>query len=168
MPEPWQQQEWPAAPQQVVGEAIRDLVAARLGRGFIPLALLFVTGLAQSFTLGLASPDALTLSLGAVAAGCAMLAYGLRVVQRALDRPHRQWMSLAMLGSLVPPAFALYVFGWRGLRLLAGGGGLSGVGLALLFAGMGVWVMRTWMRVVEVERLARAMTLDADEEVGRT
>jgi hypothetical protein len=35
------------------------------------------------------------------------------------------------------------------------------VGLA--FAGLGGWVLRGWMRVVEVERLARIMTLDLNE-----
>ena len=32
--------------------------------------------------------------------------------------------------------------------------------VATLFVGMGVWFLHAWMRVVEMERLARVMTLD--------
>ncbi len=72
-------------------------------------------------------------------------------------------MSLAMWGSLVPFAFSLYVLGWLGLRTLATGGGVAGWLAGIVFAAMGIWVLRSWMRVVEVERLARIMTLDLDE-----
>jgi hypothetical protein len=33
----------------------------------------------------------------------------------------------------------------------------------ILFAVLGTWVLRSWMRVVEVEALARVMTFDLDE-----
>lgn len=150
------------APRQVVGRAIQDIAAARLGRAFLPLALLFLVGVAEALDRTPWSPSALLLSLGALATGGTMLAYGLRVVQRAFGRPQRAWMSLAMVGSLVPPAFAVYVLGWRGLRLLFAGAGWGSAVVALLFTATGVWVMRSWMKVVEVERLARAMSIDAD------
>jgi len=162
MPEPWQESQAPLAPRQAVATAIQDLVVARLGRGFIPLAVLFLGGVAE-----LVSQDGVShglgLSLGALASAGAMLAYGLRVVQRAFGRDEHIWMSLAMWGSLVPFAFALYVLGWLGLRMLATGGGVMGFVAGIAFAAMGVWVLRCWMRVVEVERLARIMTLDLDE-----
>ena len=154
------------ASQQVVGKAIQDLTAARLGRGFLPLAILGVGGIGQLVTGGTGSPDGLKLVIGAVAVGGTMLAYGLRIVQTAFGREHRLWMSAAMLGSLVPPLFALYLFAWRGLRGLTLGGGGSGIVLAILFSAMGVWVLQSWMRVVEVERLARSMALNLDQEGG--
>lgn len=154
------------APQQVIGKAIQDITAARLGRGFLPLAILGVGGIGQLVTGGVGSPDGLKLVIGAVAAGGTMLAYGLRIVQRAFGRENKVWMKAAMLGSLVPPLFALYVFGWRGLRGFVRGEGGSGIVLAILFSAMGVWVLLTWMRVVEVERLARVMALNMDQEGG--
>ena len=166
MPEPWRRKQPAAAPQQVVGKAIQDLTAARLGRGFIPLALLGVGGFVQLVTAGFASPDGLRLVIGALATGGAMLAYGLRTVQNAFGRERKPWMSAAMLGGLVPPLFALYLLGWRGLRGLVGGGGVGGTVLAILFIATGVWVLRTWMKVVEIERLARVMSLNMDEEGG--
>jgi hypothetical protein len=154
----------PETPQtrQVVATAVQGLVAARLARGFGPLALLFVVGLVEYFAVS--GPGTLALPLGAVGAASAMLAYGLRISQKAFARPHRAWMSAAMLGSLVPPLFALYVLGWRGLRQLAAGGGPSGMGVGIAFAVMGTWAMRSWMKVVEVERLAQVMTLDMKGE----
>ena len=104
--------------------------------------------------------------VGALATAGAMLAYGLRIVQTAFGRERKPWMIAAMLGSVVPPLFALYLLGWRGLRGLVGGGGVGGTVLAILFIAAGGWVLRGWMRVVEVERLARVMALTMDEEGG--
>lgn len=146
--------------RRVVATAVQDLVAKRLGRGFLPLGVLFVVGVVQRLV---ASGDgALWLSGGALATAGAMLAYGLRISQRAFGHPHRGWMSLAMLGSLVPLVFGLYVLGWLGLRRMATGEGLAAIGVGIAFAAMGSWVMRSWMKVVEVERLARVMTMDLE------
>jgi hypothetical protein len=146
-----------------VGDAIQALMAARLGRGFVPLGVLFAMGLG-AWLLG--APGGQALAFGAILAGAAMLSYGLRIVQRALGRPHRAWMSLAMAASVVPPAFALYVLGWRGLRALAGAGSPGSLALATLLFALGVWVLRVWMRVVEVERLAQIMTTNPNEDGG--
>lgn len=146
--------------RRVVAAAVQDLVAKRLGRGFVPLGVLFVVGVIQR--LAASGGGALWLSAGALATGAAMLAYGLRISQRAFGKPHRVWMSLAALGGLVPLAFGLYVLGWLGLRRMATGEGLSAVGIGIAFAAMGTWVMRSWMKVVEVERLARVMTMDLE------
>jgi len=135
-------------------------VAARLGRAFVPLSILFVTGVVEYFALQ--REGAPLLSLGAVGAAATVLAYGLRISQQAFARPHKAWMSGAMLGSLVPPLFALYVLGWRGLRQLATGEGLSDFGVGIAFAVVGTWAMRSWMKVVEVERLAQVMTMDLE------
>lgn len=148
------------SPRQVVASAVQDLVAKRLGRGFVPLGVLFALGIVEQLLVeDFAWP---ALSIGALAAGFAMLAYGLRISQRAFARPRAAWMSWAMLGSLVPPTFAVYVVGWRGLRELATGEGLAAVGAGLGFAVLGTWAMRSWMRVVEVERLAQVMTTDME------
>jgi hypothetical protein len=134
-------------------------VAARLGRGFLPLAVLFVVGFVEQLGGdGLGVPG---LSVGALGAAGAMLAYGLRISQRTFARPKRAWMSWATVGSLVPPLFALYVLAWRGLRQLATGG-LNGLAVGIAFAVLGTWAMRTWMKVVEVERLAQVMTMDME------
>lgn len=146
-------------PQLLVGRAIQELTAARLGRGLLPLVVTLVAGIAQLVSQGSNSPGAVTLIVGAAAAGAAMLAYGLRVTQQAFARPVRKWMSLAMLGSVIPPFFSLYVLGWQGLRSLAGGGDLPTLASGLLFTLLGIWLMRSWMRVVEVERLADVMQI---------
>ena len=148
-------------PARAIADAIQNLMASRLGRGFIPLAVLFAWG-GVEFVGG----GGLVLPLGAVATGGAMLAYGLRIVQRAVGRPHRSWMGLAMATSVIPPIYSLYVLGWRGLRGLALGLSWPTVISATLSIGLGVWVLRSWMRVVEIERLAQIMTLKLDGEGG--
>ena len=150
------------APQQVIGQAIQDVTAARLGRAFVPLASIAVAGVVEVVLVGLASTGGWLLVSGAAATAGAMLAFGLRNTQLAFGRPHRPWMSFAMLGSLIPPAFTIYVLAWRGLRLIAGGDDvtmrLMGVGMAL----MGAWALRSWMQLVEVQSLARAMSPGTD------
>lgn len=151
----------PPDPREAVNAAIQNLMASRLGRGFVPLGLLFVWGVGSMFLGG-----GVTLPGGAVAAAAAMLAYGLRIVQRAFGRPDRLWMTLASVGSVIPPLFSVYVLGWLGLRGFTMGFGLSTFASATLSTALGVWSLQSWMKVVEIERLARLMTLNLDGEGG--
>jgi hypothetical protein len=151
----------PAA--RAVGDAIQNLMAVRLARGFVPLGALFALGIGL-WLLG--GPGGQAVAFGAILAAGAMLAYGLRIVQRALGRPRRFWMSLAMGASVVPPAYALYVLGWRGLRGLAVSQTTWALALATIHFALGVWVLRVWMRVVEIERLAKIMNMNANEDGG--
>lgn len=149
----------PADPRAAVLAAIHKLMAARLGRGFIPVALLFGSGAVGM--LGGPGPG-FPLALGAVLCSAASLAYGLRIVQKAVGSPSRLWWDAALLGSVVPPVYGVYVLGWLGLRGIAVSPfGLPTIGAAL-FCGIGVWVLRGWMRIVEIERLARIMTMNLD------
>ena len=166
MTEPWQRQDPPAAPEQAVGRAIQGLMATRLGRGFMPLALLAMVGLLELLSFDFTGGGGLVLVLGALAAGVAMLSFGLRASQLAFARAERQWMSAAMLSSFVPPGFALYVLGWRGLRFFVVGSGVSGFVTSIFFTVMGLWAMRSWMRVVEVERLSLVMVPGVEGETG--
>ncbi len=151
------------APRQAVASAIQDLVAARLARGFLPVAVLFLAGLAELVWRGWDELAAWLLPGGALVAAAAMLAHGLRVVQEAFGRPRRVWMSLAAWASVLPLGYGLWVLGWWGLRRLAMGGGLAGLATGILFAGLGTWVLRAWMRLVEAGQLARLMTVGLEQ-----
>lgn len=148
----------PQSPEQVVGIAVQDLAAARLGRGFLPIVGALAIGVAQLFTQGLGSREAILLVVGAPLSAGAMLAHGLRIVQRAFGRPARPWMVAASLGTVLPPSFGLYLFGWRGLREIAVGGGFGAVALGVLFTALGLWALTTWMKLNELLPLARTMT----------
>ena len=140
-----------------MGRVIQDLMAGRLGRGFVPLGVLSVVGLLELLSIDFIAGDGLVLVLGAIAAGVAMLSYGLRVSQLAFGRGKRPWMSAAMLFSLIPPGFAVYVLAWRGLRLFVVGTGVSGLATAGFFTVAGAWTMYSWTNVAELERLSLAM-----------
>ena len=163
MPTPWSEEGRPLAPRQAVAGAIQDLAAARLGRGFLPMGVLLLVGLVELGTRGPGDGSALLLASGALASAGAMLAHGLRVVQESFGRPPRLWMTLARWVTMLPLLFGLYVLGWRGLRQLAVGEGLASLALGIVFAVMGSWVLRAWMRVVEVEQLARLMTFGLED-----
>jgi len=150
-----QQPDQPPTVLQVVGKAIQDLAAARLGRAFVPLALLCLVGVAGMVT----GYGGLELALGAPLVAGAMLAHGLRVVQRAFGRPPRAWMALATVAGILPLAFGLYVLGWRGLRTLGELDGPTGVVSGLFFTVLGVWVLRSWMKLLELGRLAETMVM---------
>ncbi|MCH2470336.1 MAG: hypothetical protein MK486_10010 [Gemmatimonadetes bacterium] len=140
-----------------MGRVIQDLMAGRLGRGFVPLGVLSVVGLRELLSIDFIAGDGLVLVLGAIAAGVAMLSCGLRVSQLAFGRAKRPWMSAAMLFSLIPPGFAVYVLAWRGLRLFVVGTGVSGLATAGFFTVAGAWTMYSWTKVAELERLSLAM-----------
>lgn len=147
----------------VVGRAIQDMAAARLGRGFIPLALVFLLGLGALLTGG----RGLLLPLGAPVAAAAMLAYGLAVVRRAFGHPRRLWMTLASVAGVWPPLFGLYLTGWRGLKEIAGWGGMRAVVAGVVFTVLGLWVLRAWMKILELGRLADTMVQFEGKEMGR-
>lgn len=149
-------------PARVVGRAIQKLAAARLGRGFVPLALLFLLGLGEMLTRA----GGFALAAGAPLAAGAMLAYSLRVVQRAFGRPPRLWMVGARLAALVPPSFGVYVVGWLGLRGVAQARGVGDVLVGLVFSVLGAWVLRSWMRLLELHRLAETMALGLSVDEG--
>lgn len=139
--------------------AIQELVAARLGRGFIPLAGLFAAGLVASFAS--AGPGLWT-AAGALASAAVMLAYGLATVQQVLGRPDKPWMTVAGIAAVVPLAYGVYVVGWLGLRGFTVVDGATSLVKATLYVILGVWVLRSWLKVVEVRRLARVMASNID------
>jgi hypothetical protein len=145
---------------EVVGRAIENLAAARLARAFIPLAGVSLAGIAQALS-GLRVEEGLALALAAPLAAGASLAYALRVVQKALGRKHRPWMTLAAIASVFPPGLAVYVIGWRGLREVGTWSGPAGVAAGLGFVALGVWTLRAWLRILELQRLSKAMGLDS-------
>lgn len=143
----------------VVRTAVQDLVAARLGRGFLPLVALFVVGLQGVFQ---ARPGAVVVAIGAVVSGAATLIYGLGIVDSTSGPLHRARIVRMSASSIVPPLYGLFIVGWQGLRGLAAGPGRIEVLASTLYVVLGVWVLRSWLRVVEVRRLARAMVSPHD------
>jgi hypothetical protein len=111
-------------------------------------------------------PGAAWLAAGALAAGGATLGYGMRTVQRVSGRASAAWMRVVFAASVIPPGFGLWILGWEGLRVIAlRATGLS-VAAAILHAGLGVWVLRTWLKVLEIERLAQIMLLNPNDDGG--
>jgi hypothetical protein len=141
----------------VVGSAIQNLAAQRLGRGFVPLGLLCLVGLGEVLS---GAGSGWLLALGAPLSAVAMVVFGMGVAQEAFGRPDRPWMKVGAVSSLLPPAFGLYVVGWRGLGAVAAWDGW-GAGLgAVLIAALGAWALWAWFRLVELRRLAQAMTAE--------
>lgn len=140
---------------QVVGRAIQDLAAARLGRAFVPVALIFLVGVGEMLT----GAQGLELAFAAPLAAAAMLAHGLRVVQQAFGRPRRWWAVLTPAAGVLPLGLGLYVLGWRGLRTLAEYNGLTGLASGAFFTLVGLWILRVWTRLLELGTLADAMVM---------
>lgn len=136
---------------RAVVDAIQNLVAARLGRAFLPAALLFAWGAVDGLRGGEAA-----VAPGALLTSAAMLAYGLRTVQRVLRQEHA-WMPVAAVGAVVPPMYGIWIVGWLGLRAVATGSGLAAVASSILYVALGVWLLRCWLKLLEVERLAQVM-----------
>lgn len=144
-----------------VGRGIQNLMAARLGRAFIPLTFLFGWG-----AVILQRGGAAWVVLGALITSATMMAHGLRTVQLALGRPRRAWMTATVGAALVPPIYGVFVLGWKGFRSLATASDWGSLLPAILFVVLGGWVLYCWMKIVEIDRLARTMTLNLDDGGG--
>jgi len=158
MIEPGKSDNQSVAPVDAVGAAIQNLIATRVGRGFVPLAMVFGFGVLQFANEGW-TPASMAVVAGSLLAAVAMLSYGLRVAQLAFGHTERVWMNFALWASIIPPVFSLYLLVWRGLRWFLVGEGLSGAATAIFFTVIGGWAMKAWMKVVEVERLAEVMLM---------
>lgn len=147
-------------PTLVVGRAIQDLAAARLGRAFLPLALLLASGVV-GMVMG-RGVQGFALAVGAPLSAGTMLAFGQRTVRRAFGGPPRPWMAWAAVGGLVPPAYGIWVMAWLGFRGLTVAQRPRETLLAILFAALGLWLLRSWLRIVELQQLAAVMTRDSE------
>ena len=141
-------------PDLVISGAIHNLVAARLGRAFVPLAGLFAAGMVR--LLG-GAPGGLWMAVGAVASAGAMLWYGLAIVRAPSGRGSVAGRLAGAVCTVVPSLFGIYVLGWAGLRGLAAATGGGSVAAAILYVALGVWVLTSWLRLTEVRRLAQVM-----------
>lgn len=149
----------------MVGPAIQELAAARLGRAFVPLAFLLLFGLGGVLTEG--GTVSFLLAVGAPLSAGVMLAFGLRVVQAAFGRPRRTWMIWVPVAAVLPPTYGIWVLAWLGLRRVATADGVTDAVAGAALAGLGFWLLRSWLRIVELHRLAEVMSLptpDRSEE----
>ncbi len=140
----------PPDPARAVGTAVQRTAAATLGRGFIPLMALGLTGLIQGLLGRLFATEVMILMLGSVVTAAAMLAYGQLAVHKAFGRPKRAWMVVATMSGLVPYVFGVYVVVGFGLMPLRGGLGLGRVLATLFFVAMGAWCLRSQWRLTDL------------------
>lgn len=153
-----------------VADVVQRMVAARLGRAFLPLAPIFLFGAVQMVRIGPLESDYAVLALGSLAAAGAMLLYGNGAVHRALGPSRRTEARLAIVAGIVPYVFALYVLAFRSFEPVAEalGGGLEGgigpVVLAVLFGLVSGRLLWHLSRLTELHRLARTMVVPAPGE----
>jgi hypothetical protein len=147
----------------VRGVFTEDLLLDQLGRGSIPLVLVFALGSVRGFQVGFGSPEALPLLIGAVVSGVAMFLYALPTVQLSYGHRKQPWMPLAAIGGIVAYAFGLYLILVLGLWNQVRAPSLGGAGLGLFFLLMGFWFLRGLGRVAELaKRIDRTIESDAE------
>lgn len=157
----------PPDPANAVGTAVQRTAAATLGRGFIPLMALGLTGLIQGLLGRLFATEVVTLVLGSVATAAAMLAYGHVAVHKAFGRPKRAWIVAATMSGLLPYVFGVYVVVGFGLMPLRGGLGLGRVLATLFFVGMGAWCLRSQWRLTDLHLFVGSLTEPEAEPGGQ-
>ncbi|MFV2006938.1 MAG: hypothetical protein ACC667_05805 [Longimicrobiales bacterium] len=145
-------------PAPAVGWAVQRTAAAILGRGFVPLMALGLTGLIQGLRGRLFATEVVTLVLGSVLTAAAMLAYGQLAVHKAFGRPKRAWMEVASMSGVLPYVFGVYVVVGFGLMPLRAGLGLGQVMATLFFAGMGGWCLRSQWRLTDLHLFVRSLS----------
>ncbi len=138
------------ATAQAVGTAVQSTAAAILGRGFLPLVALGITGLVEGLRGRLFADEVVVLLLGSVLTAAAMLAYGQLAVHKAFGRPKRAWMLAASMSGLLPYVFGVYVVVGFGFMPLRGGLGLGRVIATLFFVGTGAWCLRSQWRLTDL------------------
>ncbi len=152
---------------RAVGKAVQRTAAATLGRGFMALMALGLTGLIQGIRGTLATTEVVALVLGSALTAVAMLAYGQLAVQKAFGRPKRWWMVAASMSGLLPYVFGVYVVVAFGLMPLRGGLGLGRVLATLFFVGMGAWCLRSQWRLTDLHVFVGSLSEPAGAPGGQ-
>lgn len=160
----------PPAPGALPGVApvLRDLTARRLARSYITHLLVTLVALGELLLVADTGwSRAVTLVAGAAGSGGGLLLMGWAGVRRGAGAVEAGWLRWAGVAAVVPWAFGLFVFGVAGLRGLALASG-SPVRLAagVLYAVLGLRILRDSVRVREVGQLARFMSVPAPEETA--
>jgi len=151
----------------VVGPVIRDLVARRLARSYLALVVLGVVAVVEFAFMTDARSAALLTLAGAATSALGLLARGMDAVRRVIDESSGVWASAALLGTLLVWTFALWLLAIRGLRSVARfEDGIPGVLFAVAWIGFGVRLLRDHLRVGDVARLARVMTMPIPDEAA--
>ena len=140
-----------------MGKAVQTTAAAILGRGFLPLGALALTGLIQGLRGTLSVSEAVLLVVGSVLAAATMLAYGQLAVHKAFGRPKRPWTVAASLGGMFPYVFGVYVVVGLGLAPLRDGFGLGRALATLFFVSTGAWCLRTQWRLSDLHLLVASV-----------
>ncbi len=152
-------------PVQVVAPVIQNLTAQRLARAAWGLGAILLVAVMDTVL----SVSGRTLSsvalVGALLAGGSLVAKGMVGVRRAFGDEHATWMTLAGLSFAAAHLYALWIFGYMGVRAAA----LAATGpLHLFIAGgyiaAGIRLMLDLGRISAVESLARFMSVPAPEE----
>lgn len=146
------------ATAQAVGTAVQSTVAAILGRAFLPLMALGITGLVEGLRGRLYADEVVVLLLGSVLTAAAMLAYGQLAVHKAFGRPKRAWMLAATMSGLLPYVFGVYVVVGFGFMPLRGGLGVGQVIATLFFVGTGAWCLRSQWRLTDLHLFVRSLS----------
>ncbi|GMR12002.1 MAG: hypothetical protein BMS9Abin29_0189 [Gemmatimonadota bacterium] len=148
----------PLDPARAVGTAVQRTVASTLGRGFVPLMALGLTGLVEGLRGRLFATEVVALVLGSLLTAAAMLAYGQLAVHKAFGRPKHAWAGLASMGGMVPYVFGVYVVVGFGLMPLRGGVGLGRLVATLFFVAMGSWCLRSQWRLTDLHLFVRSIS----------
>lgn len=152
----------------VVAPVLRDLTARRLARTGVTHLLVTLTALLElAVGPGRDWTRAGALVGGAAVSAGALLLAGWAGVRRGAGAPPVGWLRWAGAAGVLPWAFGLWVFGVVGLRGIATASGvLPRVAVGLVYAALGLGVLRDAVRVREVGQLGRFMALPAPEETG--
>ena len=145
-------------PSRAVGTAVQRTAAATLGRAFMPLMALGLTGLIQGLRGRLFATEVVALVLGSVLTAAAMLAYGQLAVHKAFGRPKSAWMGIASMSGLLPYLFGVYVVVGFGLLPLNGGLGIGRLMATVFFVAMGGWCLRSQWRLTDLHMFVRSLS----------
>lgn len=156
-----------ADPREAVADSIRATAARRIGRAFLPLALL-VAAAVGGFALGsLSGYAAVGVAAGAPVVAVAFLVMGQGAVRLAAGWPSTGPWAVAGAAWVIPWGWALWVLVVAGV--LAGRDALAvgawfHLALATASAVLSARVLRDSLRIGELRRLAETMIVPAPEE----
>lgn len=155
-------------PAQVVAPVIRDLAARRLARSLWGLSALALLAILDAVLAIGPRPAALATLAGVVLAAASMLAQGMVAVRRASGDARQPWMVLAAASFAATHLFALWVFGYQGLYVLAReASGVPAATLSVAYLLASLRLMIDLGRVSAVSGLARVMSVPSPEEGGQ-
>ncbi|MFA5352316.1 MAG: hypothetical protein WC304_03500 [Candidatus Gracilibacteria bacterium] len=149
------------------GLVTQKMSVAFVSRATLPLIIVLLIGVIQSFRFGINNSDYLLLIIGALTSFIAMFFYGVIITLYA-SNPKRKfwWIIIADLFGVLPLFFAGYLFFYRGIFFSIKNFISLSIISGIVFIILGYWFSKNLLKLIEINEFL--IKLNAEKKQSKS